>query len=488
MLPNYFLFAGLALVGLPTSFASDEVTSLPGLSTPLCFKHYAGYVPVSASKQLFYWYTEATEEPKNKPLILWLNGGPGCSSLLGMFSELGPFVVDENLTVTLNPYAWNQVANVLYMEQPAGVGFSYPAGPTNDTVTAADTYDGLLQFFALHPDLQGRPFYIAGESYGGHYVPNLAFKIQIENAKLSPKSPQVINIVGFAVGNAYTDWAKDFEGPVPYGRYHALTSPENFQNAIAACNGVTAPCFWPRPGFACSNACNEAVTAATQDAMDGSIDVYDIYADVCPPGQTRPMTQAFVLESERRRQHQRLQAEHNGRVGTTPISPIFPTCIADYISKYLNSAAVQEAIHAKVGSTWAQCGLTGLYDFNYESVVPLYEQWASDHSLHILVYNGDTDYIVNFMGSQNWITAMNMKQVQAWTPWTGSDEQVAGYFVEYDGFSFATVKGAGHMVPMDRPVHALDLITSYLNSSALDKVPPKTFGPLCPATTTKAFS
>jgi carboxypeptidase C (cathepsin A) len=86
-----------------------------------------------------------------------MNGGPGCSSLAGMFSELGPFVVDEKQQITLNPYAWNKLANVIYMEQPAGVGFSYPAGPTNDSVAASDAYDGIQQFFfcfTLKPNLE----------------------------------------------------------------------------------------------------------------------------------------------------------------------------------------------------------------------------------------------------------------------------------------------------------------------------------------------
>jgi carboxypeptidase C (cathepsin A) len=87
-----------------------------------------------------------------------------------MFTENGPFVVDKDMNVTLNPYSWNTVANVLYLEQPAGVGFSYPAAPTNDTITSSDSYHGLLGFLEAHPELKARDFYITGESYGGHYM------------------------------------------------------------------------------------------------------------------------------------------------------------------------------------------------------------------------------------------------------------------------------------------------------------------------------
>jgi carboxypeptidase C (cathepsin A) len=124
-----------------------------------------------------------------------------------MFVENGPFVLDANLSVTLNPYSWNQVANVLYLEQPAGVGFSHPTGATNDAVTANDTLAALISFLQTHPELQGRPFYIAGESYGGHYVPNLAKLIEVHNtAAMSLKIP----LNGIAVGNGYADWQLDF--------------------------------------------------------------------------------------------------------------------------------------------------------------------------------------------------------------------------------------------------------------------------------------
>jgi len=470
---------GLSTFWLAFAVANDEITSLPGLSEPLCFKHFAGYVPVGdGKKQLFYWYTEATSKPESAPTMFWMTGGPGCSSLAGMFTELGPFVVDAQQNVSLNQYAWNRVANVIYMEQPAGVGFSYPAMATNDSVASSDAYDGIQEFFKLHPEAQPRDFYITGESYGGHYVPNLAQTILERNAKLPPDSKQRINLKGFAVGNAYTDWDQDFNGNVPYSRFHGLTSPEIYDAAKTACRGDYAPCFWPRPGFKCTDPCNWAVGNATQYAMDGSIDIYDIYVDVCKDGQAPQPNQAFVLERERRKQLRRLQQE-DGRLGVTPISPIFPTCIDSYVAKFLNNPDVQTAIHAKVGTKWVQCGLDGLYDFNYASVVPLYQNWVRSKQIKILVYSGDADFIVSFLGSENWIGMMKLKELQTWSKWPGSDTQVAGYFRRYDGMTYATVKGAGHMVPKDRPLHALDMITAYIAGTPLDKIAPATIGPLC---------
>jgi len=285
----------IAVHGL-NSTASDEVTSMPHLSEPLCFKHYSGYVPVeSGAKNLFYWYFEATESPETKPLLLWLNGGPGCSSLAGMWVENGPFVLDKDLNISLNPYSWNKVANVLYLEQPAVVGFSYPAGKTNDEITSTDTYNGLLGFLDIHTELKGRPFFIAGESYGGHYVPNTAKKVQ---------EGGVIDLKGFAVGNGYTDWQLDFNANVENGRFHALTSPEYFASADAACDGDFARCFWPRDDVTCPKDCDDAVSLATQEAMNGAIDIYDIYEDVCLDTKQPEMrdTQVSRLLEERQKQ------------------------------------------------------------------------------------------------------------------------------------------------------------------------------------------
>ena len=146
---------------------SDEITTLPNLMAKPCWKQFSGYLSTNTSRdtQLFYWYHEAVSEPATKPLILWLNGGPGCSSLGGMFTELGPLVVGMDGNVSFNPYSFNKVANVLFLEQPAGVGFSYPNLPANDSTTAEETYRALRNFFDLHPELRGRPFYVMGESY-----------------------------------------------------------------------------------------------------------------------------------------------------------------------------------------------------------------------------------------------------------------------------------------------------------------------------------
>lgn len=482
--------AVLLLIGPAAAQSTDpdQVSSLPGLADDVCWNHFSGYLPASRDHKLFYWYHEATSDPESKPLVLWLNGGPGCSSLGGMFTELGPFVLDKDLSLTLNPFSFNRAANIIFIEQPVGVGFSHPLVPANDSSTAIDTDLALRAFLKKHPELQGRDTYVMGESYGGHYVPNTVKQIQISNAALplGVKSKDAINIKGFAVGNGYTDWQLDFNANVENGRFHALTSQSLFDAAKEACGGDYARCFWPRDDVVCPKACHDAVQAATTDAMDGSIDIYDIYEDVClEDGQARLHTQASILLGERRRQMDRHLSGRNMRA---TISPVFPTCIDDYSARYLNQNSTMAAIHVDPATVpngkWADCSPTLDYDFNYESELPNYREWTAKGDLEILIYNGDADFILSHMGNAAWIDkGLNLTKSTEWSKWHGSDGQIAGYFERWKTggtpLTFLTVKGAGHMVPRDRPRHALDMFEKFLSGGDYDKVAKAASTPLC---------
>ncbi len=122
---------------------------------------------------MWFWFFEARNDPDSAPLALWLNGGPGCSSMIGLFQENGPCQFYNNdTTPSLNPYSWNEYANMLYVDQPIGTGFSYGTETVNGTVAAAPFVWKLIQaFFAQFPQYQCRDFGLFTESYGGHYGP-----------------------------------------------------------------------------------------------------------------------------------------------------------------------------------------------------------------------------------------------------------------------------------------------------------------------------
>lgn len=190
----------------------DLITELPGLYFDPGFEQYAGYLTVDEihGRNLFYWYFDSQNDPDNDPVVLWTNGGeyysillivlgllllyflspfdihssdpflfeyvgPGCSGLIGMGTEQGPFFIDAKGTLAPNPFSWNKAANMLYIEQPAGVGFSYSERvkdyTTGDAKAASDMYLLIREFLTRYPERQSNDFYIASESYGGHYMP-----------------------------------------------------------------------------------------------------------------------------------------------------------------------------------------------------------------------------------------------------------------------------------------------------------------------------
>ncbi len=188
----------------PSLKPSDEVTALPGWDAPLPSKQYSGYLPVGRTKQLHYWLVEAENAPDSAPLVLWLNGGPGCSSLDGFIYEHGPFRTDPDDPTKLVRFAhtWAQHAHMLYLEAPAGVGFSYSTDAadyrTDDDQTASDSAEAMQAFFAAFPRYREHAFFIAGESYAGVYVPTLAEAIL---ALADRGAWEGAELRGIAVGN-----------------------------------------------------------------------------------------------------------------------------------------------------------------------------------------------------------------------------------------------------------------------------------------------
>jgi len=179
----------------------DEVDSLPGLYFPLNYRHYSGYLNATSGKFLHYWFVESQRSPSSDPVVLWMNGGPGCSSLDGFLSELGPLHVSaDGKTLYNNTYSWNREANVIFLEAPAGVGFSYSKNGkynTDDDTTSYDNYVALQHFFVKFPQFKKNEFYITGESYGGIYIPTLSVRVLT--------GPANINFKGFAIGNGFLD-------------------------------------------------------------------------------------------------------------------------------------------------------------------------------------------------------------------------------------------------------------------------------------------
>ena len=152
----------LALLGLAalTSAApqADKVDSLPDMGT-FPYGVYSGYLPINGtSKSLHYFFFESQSNPSTDPLLVWYSGGPGCSSMLAFAIEHGAFVVKNgDYNFTKNEYSWNREANIIYIESPAGVGYSVCDKSKGDCTfdddsTADDNLIAILNWFNKFPE------------------------------------------------------------------------------------------------------------------------------------------------------------------------------------------------------------------------------------------------------------------------------------------------------------------------------------------------
>lgn len=381
----------------------------------------------------------------------------------------------------VNPYSWNKVSNLLFLESPAGVGFSYSNTSadyrSNDAKTAADSYTFLLRFLARYPGLAASELYITGESYAGHYVPQLAQLIW-RGADANP-----VNLRGLAIGNAWTDSGVDNLGAAFYWWTHALVSDDTFAGIARFCNlsrvgpleqdDDAAAALTAAAAVGDNRECDAHLEAAEREL--GNINIYEIYVDVCLPGPGGGHARKEV--------HQ--LARHLGArgVGTRPIlaaaagavgaTDSYDPCVDDEVEAYLNLPGVQAALHANVSGgipyRWTDCSNHLRYSYSdvLGSVLPIYAELLDlpdARRPRLLIYSGDTDAIVPVTGSRAWIGALERPVTAPWRPYYVG-RQVGGYVTVYDKLTFATVRGAGHMVPYTQPARALHLFRAFVRGT-----------------------
>lgn len=148
---------------------------IPGIPVDLG-ESYAGLLPVdNTGKELYFWFVPTTNPAAKDEITIWLNGGPGCSSLDGFFKENGPVVWQTGTYAPVrNTYAWSNLTNVVWVEQPVGTGFSKGVANATSEIDVATQFRGFWKNFIDTFDLQNRKVYITGESYAGQYVPYIA--------------------------------------------------------------------------------------------------------------------------------------------------------------------------------------------------------------------------------------------------------------------------------------------------------------------------
>ncbi|KAI7736473.1 hypothetical protein M8C21_012078 [Ambrosia artemisiifolia] len=421
----FLLLSAFMVVNEASSLAEhDKIIKLPGQPT-VGFQQYSGYVTVDAKKQraLFYYFVEAEVDPVSKPLVLWLNGGPGCSSLgVGAFSENGPFRPNGQGLIR-NEYSWNTEANMLYLETPVGVGFSYDASNTSayEVVTDAIT---------------------------GHYIPQLAELMVKFN-----KKQKIFNLKGIALGNPVLEYATDLNSRAEFFWSHGLISDSTYKLFTSACNYSRYVSEYYRDSV--SPICTKVYSEVSRETSR-FVDKYDVTLDVCIPSV---LSQSKIIVPQQ-------------------VTERVDVCVEDETVNYLNRRDVHRALHARLVGVrkWEVC--SNILDYELLNIeIPTINIVGSliKEGIRVLVYSGDQDSVIPLMGSRALVnrlaTELGLKTTVPYRAWF-EGQQVGGWTQVYGNiFSFATVRGASHEAPFSQPQRSLVLFRSFLKGNPL----PETF-------------
>ncbi|KAK7442007.1 hypothetical protein VKT23_016284 [Stygiomarasmius scandens] len=413
----------------------------------------SGYIDVGTNMSMWFWFFEARESPETAPFTLWLNGGPGCSSMIGLFQENGPCLVNENLTTTLNPFSWNNLSNMIYIDQPIGTGFSFGTDTVNSTDSAAPFVWTAFQVLFESPEFskfQKREFIFATESYGGHYGPSFVTFFDEQNAKIQSGEIQgeEINVSALMINNgwydpliqnkAYLDFATNAPG---YGQLQP-------DDVLAQMNDS-----YFRPGGCLDQeqACFDAGNSSASNRICATAD------DFC--------IENLFIPAVGDRDSDDLRQNASG--------PIFPP---EFYVSFLRESSVMAAIGAEARYSECPDAPFELFTRTGDDARTLLPQLGdlANSGLKMLIWAGDADINCNWLGGHASVLAMDWfgKEQLANTPFTNMtiDDTPVAAIQNVENFSFARVFQAGHEVPAFQPQVAFEIFRQIINMEQLHSI------------------
>ncbi|XP_031130586.1 serine carboxypeptidase-like 13 [Ipomoea triloba] len=462
-----YLLLVLELCFPPATVAAGfAIKHLPGYEGPLPFELQTGYIGVGETEevQLFYYFIKSESNPYTDPLILWLTGGPGCSGLWSVAYDNGPLRfnnVEYNgslPTLSLNPFAWTKIANIIFLDLPVGTGFSYAttirANTSDDIQAGIHGCEFVQKWLKEHPNFISNALYVGGESYAGIFVPIIT---QFISDGIEARITPWINLKGYLLGNPMTNLNTDGNYQIPYAHGMGLISDDLYKSLERHCGGEYRNV--DPNNFDCLQ------DAATFYQWYSKLYKSHILEPACPDDPASKLEPVCNDVDYSKLFDQRRAL---GQL-TNLITPLHITekCRDHWytlMSYWANELTVRDAIHVRKGTVdlWEYCHSNLSYTVNAKDVTS-YHAYLSTKGYRSLIYSGDHDPCVPSISTQAWIKALNYSIVDDWKPWW-TDDQVAGYTMTYsNGMTFATVKG-GHTVPESAPYQALVMFAKWIQN------------------------
>eukprot|EP01128_Nolandella_sp_AFSM9_P012320 TRINITY_DN915_c0_g1_i1.p1 TRINITY_DN915_c0_g1~~TRINITY_DN915_c0_g1_i1.p1 ORF type:complete len:428 (+),score=98.16 TRINITY_DN915_c0_g1_i1:190-1284(+) len=357
-----------------------------------------------------------------------MSGGPGCSGELALFKENGPWSLDNKFQKHSNPFSWTKSATVLWIDQPAGTGYSYADSPYvhDEAAVAVEMEVFLVKVFEKYPQYAHLPFFIVGESYGGKYVPAVVNRL-VDAKKTDPHFP--ITVEGLAVGNGV------------FNSYYQLPSQASFAAINNLINATAYESLLP-----VITTCQTLISAKK----------FEKASSVCGGIMLSVLEAAGNINPMNYHQHCKIQ----------------DCFVYSNVTGYMNLESTKKELGVKESLNWQSCAMGEVTFTDEDQMTPsslLIERLLdSSPSLRVLIYYGDLDLVMPYNGGLEWM--MNMS-------WSGAgdfrlaptlpyefQEMAAGTLQSTQNLSYLRVFDAGHMVPMDQPEVSLDFFTKFLHN------------------------
>ncbi|CAN8313910.1 unnamed protein product [Cochlearia groenlandica] len=408
-----------------TTYSANVVSHLPGFEGPLPFYLETGYIGVGEEEKvkLFYYFLKSENNPQEDPLMIWLTGGPACSAISSLIFEIGPltFKIDDYNgglpSLISTSYSWTKEASIIFLDQPVGTGFSYSTNPIADkpcdTREAKQTYEFIQKWLKDHPEFISNPFYVAGDSHAGIFIPAIVQHISI-------------GLFGYVLGNPVTDLVQDHNTRIPYAHNMGLISNELFESLKRSCQG----------NYEKVDPTNTQCLKFVDDYNKcvSRINIGFILIPLCDLASPNP----YSIENDGRR-----SLAHSNLSLPTHDCYMYRYLIATH---WANDEDVRKALHVVEGSIgkWARCNWDMDYEKDIKSSVPYHLNNSIKGIYRSLIYSGDHDMMIPHVGTQAWIKSLNYTIIDEWRPWFVNN-QVIGYTRTYaNNMTFATIKARGH--------------------------------------------